>query len=85
MTIRGNGKKFEVEEQVRFCDFCNQEISYDKGLDHSVHMTFDFGYFSKRDGDNWEWDACHKCAEAIIPKLEALKKPKDHLGFHGAD
>lgn len=85
MGVRLSGKKIEVETEERFCDFCNKVISYDDGLDYSISMHFAFGFYSKRDGENWDWDSCHLCAEKIIQQLEALRKEPASDEFHGAD
>lgn len=77
MSVKATGEKVEIEVQGRFCDFCNQPMSYDHGLDYSAYMSFDFGFHSNRDGEKWEWDACNKCTEPIVKFLEAMRKPKD--------
>ena len=85
MSIRGTGKKIETELSATFCDFCEKQMDFETGIDHSLHMSFDFGFHSKRDGQNWTWDACHNCVEKIIPHLESLRKPPHNDEYHGAD
>jgi len=72
------GKKIEIDEEIIKCDFCEgmmvADFKHTNGLEHSATLTFSFGYFSNRDGDNWNWDACHKCADEIAKMLEKFKK-----------
>jgi len=39
------------------------------GLEHSGVLNFRFGYFSGRDGDAFQLDACHKCSNEIVEML----------------
>ena len=75
--IKQTGKKIEVDEVVRGCDFCHRTIDAGAdnmgGLECSSVMDFDFGYFSNRDGEHWQWELCHECAHKADGLLKALK------------
>lgn len=78
--IELTGKKIEIDERVVRCDFCKKIMDAGSnkldGLEHSVTLNFSFGYFSDRDGDNFQWDACSKCGNEIAVLLEKYKKEK---------
>jgi len=67
------GKKIEIEEEEIICDLCKKVIDAPEnmhGLEHSGVLNFRFGYFSGRDGDAFQLDACHKCSNEIVEMLE---------------
>ena len=75
------GKKIEIDEEVIKCDFCKGVLDAGaenpSGLEHSAVFNFSFGYFSNRDEDHFQWDACNECAEEIAKKLEKYKKERE--------
>jgi formylmethanofuran dehydrogenase subunit E len=65
--------KEEVEISARFCDKCEERITFSKTDDqiqanreYSVSLVFNFGYWSKQDGVNFELDFCDKCGEELM-------------------
>ena len=73
MSFQRTGRFIQVEVDECICDFCGKPMSHDVGLDHAVVMHFNFGYLSTRDGEHWDWDACDKCIEQLLPAMHALR------------
>lgn len=75
--LKPTGKKVEVNEYTRECDFCHKTMDAgsdnQSGLECSSVIDFNFGYFSTRDGDQWQWELCHLCADKAAKLLETLK------------
>lgn len=70
--IKPTGKKIEVEEKACYCDFCDNIMEEDHekdSLEQSARIDFTFGWFSKRDGESYTYDACNNCAEDIYKML----------------
>lgn len=84
MGLRPTGKKLEVLEQVKFCDFCKRDFD-PMTVDDAAIFTFNFGYASKRDGQTWTWDVCDDCSEAVLKRITPLIKDPLNDEYHGAD
>jgi len=82
--IKSVGKE-EVEITARFCDKCNNRITFSNSEDqmkadteYSASLVFNFGYWSNQDGVNFELDFCDKCGEELMNEtLAKIGKTKD--------
>ncbi|MBO5293111.1 MAG: hypothetical protein J6B10_08035 [Lachnospiraceae bacterium] len=66
MRCYTEGKDRELTE-VR-CNRCGRNLTVEKGIlkEGCVHVDYDFGYFSSRDGICHRFDLCEECYEEII-------------------
>jgi hypothetical protein len=90
MSTVDTGKKMEVAVFGRVCDLCGKPLGEEHETDHALYMSFNFGYYSQRDGDSWEWDACAGCADEVAKHLDAIRHYRrvdgsDPDEFCGAD
>lgn len=58
----------ENELAAVVCNCCNKKLPVENGIlkEECIHITHDFGYFSKRDGETHSFDLCEDCYAKII-------------------
>lgn len=70
------GKMTEKEEEYHECDFCKKPMGNNSllkegelPLEQSGKISFVFGYYSRRDGEELILDVCSECATDIEKML----------------
>lgn len=63
--------KKETKLAAVICNCCKKELLVENGIlkDECIHISHDFGYFSKRDGETQSFDLCEDCYEKFTGKL----------------
>lgn len=74
------GKK-TVEVKNYFCDGCGKEfhdpeVGADTYTEGCLKASFDFGYYSSRDGERFQYYFCQDCAEEVLKYMEILRRLK---------
>ncbi|MHB8065093.1 MAG: hypothetical protein ACYDG2_21165 [Ruminiclostridium sp.] len=77
---------------VKVCDSitCNncgkkfKEEGFDPAWANTIHsFSIDFGYHSKHDGDNLQFDLCEQCLEQFIKKFKIPVQIKERVTCWG--
>ena len=69
--------EIEIEKPLSItCNMCGKSYTYkDEYFAHDITtINVQFGYGSKVDMENWEFDLCDDCLEKIVDKF--IYKPK---------
>lgn len=69
--------EIEIEKLLSItCNMCGKTYTYKDGyFEHDITtVNVQFGYGSKFDTENWEFDLCDDCLEKIVDKF--ICKPK---------
>ncbi|MCM1263396.1 MAG: hypothetical protein NC313_11815 [Butyrivibrio sp.] len=71
--------KKETKLTAVICNCCKKELLVENGIlkDECIHISHDFGYFSKKDGETQSFDLCEDCYEKITEKFIIPVETKD--------
>lgn len=71
--------KKETKLTTVICNCCKKELLVENGIlkDECIHISHDFGYFSKKDGETQSFDLCEDCYEKITGKFLIPVETKD--------
>ncbi len=63
--------KKETKLAAVVCNCCKKELLVEKGIlkEECIHVSHDFGYFSKRDGETHSFDLCEDCYDKLTEKF----------------
>ena len=73
--------KKETELAAVVCNCCKKELLVENGIlkEECIHVTHDFGYFSKRDGETQSFDLCEDCYEKIVAKFRIPAEMQERM------
>ncbi|MDD6810550.1 MAG: hypothetical protein PUD93_01585 [Lachnospiraceae bacterium] len=62
----------EKELVTVLCNQCQKELLVENGIlkEECIHITHDFGFFGKRDGETCHFDLCENCFHKMIAKFQ---------------
>ena len=71
----------ETELAAVVCNCCKKELLVENGIlkEECIHVTHDFGYFSKRDGETQNFDLCEECYEKIVAKFRIPAEMQERM------
>lgn len=71
--------KKETKLMAVVCNCCKKELLVENGIlkDECIHISHDFGYFSKKDGETQSFDLCEDCYEKVTEKFLIPVETKD--------
>lgn len=63
------------------CNMCGKELQVEKGIvrEGVLHAEYDWGYFSKKDGEKHIFDICESCYEKMINEFAIKIEIKENL------
>lgn len=78
IKLRNYLNEKETELAAVKCNCCQKDLLVENGIlkDECIHITHDFGYFSKRDGETQAFDLCEECYMKIIAQFRI---PVEHM------
>ena len=83
MNMRTYLNKKETKLAAVICNCCKKELLVENGIlkEECIHISHDFGYFSKRDGETQSFDLGEDCYEKMTEtfKIPAETKERKEL------
>lgn len=79
--MRKYNEKNSMELEVMKCNKCGKEVKVENGIvkEGVFSVEYNWGYFSKRDGEKHIFDLCEKCYEKMVEELAIKIDVKENV------